>query len=111
MYPSFITYAHNPRLSTAHPLDLLIMELVQFLDVDRVRLGLIQRGTLTQEDRETLLNVSLKSFPQSVKVETLVHIVKKKGDLGLQAFRSALEESTDGTGHHTIVDQLKQLLD
>lgn len=112
------THAHNPsigsierHLSTVHPLDQMIVELVKFLDVDRVRLGLIRRGILSQEEMETLLDVSLKNFPQSIKVETLVHIVKKKGDLGLQAFINALEETMDGTGHHSLVEQLKKLLD
>ncbi len=94
-----------------HPLDKLIIMLDQYMNVDMVRLRLIQRSAISQEDSEKLLNASLEKHSQSVKVEMLVNVVKKKGREGLRAFVAALQETTDGTGHQTILDKLIQLMD
>ena len=93
-----------------HVLDRIIVELERYLDVDAARLRLRQSGILTGEDMKELLDVSLKNYSQSVKVERMVDVIKKKGEPGLRAFIYALEATTDGTGHQSILDILLPLV-
>ncbi len=94
-----------------HPLNQLMEKLVQFMNVDLVRRSLIQNSAISQEDSEKLLNASLERHLQSIKVELLVNVIKKNGREGLQAFVAALKETTDGTGHETLVDLLIPLIE
>ena len=90
-----------------HPLDRIIVQLVQFLDVDKIRLRLRQSGILTGEDLRVLLDISVNpSANQALRVETLVEILKRKGEDGMTAFIEALNLTTDGTGHKTILGSL-----
>ena len=102
-----VTSATVPVILSQHPLDRIIVQLVQFLDVDKIRLRLRQIGILTDEDLRVLLDISVNpNVNQALRVETLVEVLKRKGEYGMTAFNEALELTTDGTEHKAILASL-----
>jgi len=86
------------------------MTLVDYLDVDAVRLPLRQKGTLSNANIQHLMDIAIKRLARSVQVEALVDIIKKKGEEGLSDFIDALQATTNGTGHMTIIDALLPII-
>ena len=89
-----------------HPLDRHILAINQYLNIGLIQTSLRSKGTLTDEEMEQLLDLSIKGLDRAVIVETLMKYMKSKGGEGMTNFMSALEETQDGTGHATIIQIL-----
>ena len=71
-------------------------------------MSLISKGALTDDEKEQLLNLTIRGLDRATIIETLMKFIKSKGDEGMFNFISALEETRDGTGHATILQILNK---
>ena len=86
-----------------HHLDVL----VQYLNVDLIRLALRKHGVLLTEEADKLLDFS--NHPGTTRtsiIEKLVSMMSSKGSNGLYYFKKALEETTEAMGHQDILREL-----
>ena len=91
-------------------MDRHIQTMIQFLNMDMIRVSLrtIEPRLLTDDEQEKLLNLaSTPDIPKSRPVEMLVNMLKTKGGTGLLKFVSALEKTTECTGHSDIIKAIK----
>ena len=93
---------------TVHPLDRHILAINQYLNIGLIRMSLISRGALTDDEKEQLLGLSIRGLERATIIETLMKYIKSKGDEGMINFMSALEETRDGTGHASILQILNE---
>ena len=86
-----------------HHLDVL----VQYLNVDLIRLALRKNGVLLSEEADKLLDFSNHPGPTRTSViEKLVSMMSSKGSNGIYFFKKALEETTEAMGHQDILREL-----
>ena len=83
---------------------------MKHLDVDSMRIYLRAEEFLSDDDMEKL-TPNPPHYVGSQIVETLVKIVKRKGERGLEKFLSALRKSVDDgyqPGHEELLELLKK---
>ena len=95
-------------INAVHPLDQHILAINQYLNIDLIRISLRAKGTLTVEETEQLLDLTIKGLDRATVIETLMKYIKSKGGEGMMNFMSALEETQDGTGHGDIIQILNE---
>ena len=89
--------------------------LVQLLDVDQISSQLSQLGVLTHEEKDDFLamrrQVGMASTGGTTKnavIEKLVNTLSSKGVEGIVKFATALERTTDCTGHNDILKAFRE---
>ena len=93
----FLLYRHLPQL-------------VRLLNIESIRMYLIAEEFLSEDDMEKL-TPNPPHYVGSQIVETLVKIVKRKGERGLEKFLSALRKSVDDgyqPGHEELLELLEK---
>ena len=81
--------------------------LVQYLNVDLIRLALRKHGVLLSEEADKLIDFS--NHPGTTRasvIEKLVSMMSSKGSNGIYNFKKALEETTEAMGHQDILKEL-----
>ena len=84
-------------------------QLVRLLNIESIRVYLIAEEFLSDDDMEKL-KPHPPDYVGSQIVETLVQIVKRKGERGLKKFLSALRKSVDA-GYQPGLEELLELLE
>ena len=83
-------------------------QLVRLLNIESIRVYLIAEEFLSEDDMEKL-TPNPPHYVGSQIVETLVKIVKRKGERGLEKFLSALRKSVEA-GYQPAHEELLELL-
>lgn len=108
---------HSSPLTTIVPqfLNRQLSVLVLLLDMDQISAHLSQLGVVTHEEQEDFLAIrrqvgmaSPGGMTRNAVIEKLVNTLSSKGVEGVVKFVTALERTTDGTGHNDILKAFRE---
>ena len=84
-----------------------INSIVQLLHMNEISPHLTELKILTAEETTILLEMRSQRT-RKIVVEELVNMLKAKGMDGLRKFMTALEQTTDGTGHGDLLKRFRE---